>query len=206
MTVTCTICNADNPDSAEFCEECGIELGDYLGAEVATASAQEAAPPATPPAVPPVTPPTAPPPVEPAVPMEPEPVADAGDQVGGGTFAESVTAAVPSASLTLISMGQATDTVIPLQSSPLSLGKFDPALGPIDIDLSNLPGSEGLSRRHSELFYDNGWTVRDLGSTNGVFVRRSQEPKFQPRLQGPMKLEDGDEVAFGNLRFVFRLS
>jgi hypothetical protein len=197
MTVTCTICNADNPDTSEFCEECGIELGDS-GAGVAIAPAQETAPP--------VMPPAAPSPVEPAVPMEPEPVVTADDQIGGGTFVESATAAIPPATLTLISMGQSTDTVIPLQSSPLLLGKFDPALGPIDIDLSNLPGSEGLSRRHSELFYDNGWTVRDLGSTNGVFVRRSQEPKFQPRLQGPMKLEDGDEVAFGNLRFVFRLS
>ena len=198
MTITCTICNAVNPDSAEFCEECGIELRDYLGAGVETAPAQEAEPLAAPPAEPP--------PVEQAAPIAPEPVMAADDQVGGGTFVEPATAAIPPATLTLISMGQSTDTVIPLQSSPLLLGKFDPALGPIDIDLSNLPGSEGLSRRHSELFYDNGWTVRDLGSTNGVFVRRSQDSKFQPRLQGPMKLEDGDEVAFGNLRFAFRLS
>lgn len=197
MTIACTICNADNPDSAEFCEECGIELDDS-GAEVATAPVQETAPSAMPPA--------APSPVASAVPTEPKPVAAADDQDDGGTIVDSATVAVPPATLTLISMGQSTDTVIPLQSSPLLLGKFDPVLGPIDIDLSDLPGSEGLSRRHSELFYDNGWTVRDLGSTNGVFVRRSQEPKFQPRLQGPMKLEDGDEVAFGNLRFAFRLS
>ena len=28
MPLTCTTCNAENPDSAVFCEECGIELGD----------------------------------------------------------------------------------------------------------------------------------------------------------------------------------
>ena len=119
---------------------------------------------------------------------------------------EPATTDIPPASLTLISFGQSTDTVIPLKTSPLMLGKFDPAQGPIDIDLSNLPGNEYLSRRHGELFFDDGWTVRDLGSTNGVFVRRSKDSNFLPRLQGPMKLEDGDEVAFGNLRFVFRLS
>ena len=28
MTVTYTTCNAENPASAEFCEECGLELGE----------------------------------------------------------------------------------------------------------------------------------------------------------------------------------
>ena len=209
MTVTCTTCNAENPASAEFCEECGIELG-KSDAGWDTSSALEAEPLAEAP--------TASDPLETAEPIEP--VAGADGQDDGGTSnlddvhqgpetdipVEPATTDIPPASLTLISFGQATDTVIPLQTSPLMLGKFDPALGPIDIDLSNLPGNEYLSRRHSELFFDDGWTVRDLGSTNGVFVRRSQDSNFLPRLQGPMKLEDGDEVAFGNLRFVFKLS
>ncbi len=208
MPITCTTCNAVNPDSAKFCEECGIELGElYAGLD--TSPPLEAEPLDEPPGEPDA--------LEEAV-LEPVAVAD--DQDDGGTSnldeglqepetgvpAVSATTAIPPASLTLISFGQSTDTVIPLQTSPLMLGKFDPALGPIDIDLSNLPGNEYLSRRHSELFFDDGWTVRDLGSTNGVFVRRSQDSNFLPRLQEPMKLEDGDEVAFGNLRFVFRLS
>lgn len=208
MTITCTTCNAENPESAEFCEECGIELGDSA-AGLDTSPALEAEPLNEPPGEPDA--------LEEAV-LEPVAVAD--DQDGGGTSnldevlsepetdipVVSATTAVPPASLTLISFGQSTDTVIPLEASPLMLGKFDPAQGPIDIDLSSLPGNEYLSRRHGELFFDDGWTVRDLGSTNGVFVRRSQDSNFLPRLQGPMKLEDGDEVAFGNLRFVFRLS
>ena len=209
MTVTCTTCNAENPESAEFCEDCGIELGQSdSGLDPLPALAAE---------------PLAEPPVAPAFPETAAPVGSAtvvDDQDDGGTSnldevlqepatdvpAEPAATTVPSASLTLISFGQSTDTVIPLRTSPLMLGKFDPALGPIDIDLSNLPGNEYLSRRHGELFFDDGWTVRDLGSTNGVFVRRSQDSNFLPRLQGPMKLEDGDEVAFGNLRFVFRLA
>lgn len=204
MPLTCTTCNAENPDAAVFCEECGIELGDSdAGSD--TASALEAEPLAEPDSL-----------EETVL----EPVAVANDQDGGGTSnldevlhapetgvpMEPATTDIPPASLTLISFGQSTDTVIPLKTSPLMLGKFDPAQGPIDIDLSNLPGNEYLSRRHGELFFDDGWTVRDLGSTNGVFVRRSKDSNFLPRLQGPMKLEDGDEVAFGNLRFVFRLS
>ncbi|MYD90911.1 MAG: FHA domain-containing protein [Caldilineaceae bacterium SB0662_bin_9] len=204
MPLTCTTCNAENPDSAVFCEECGIELGDS-DAGLDTASTLEAEPLAEPDAL-----------EETVL----EPVAAADDQDGGGTSnldevlhapetevpMEPATTDIPPASLTLISFGQSTDTVIPLKTSPLMLGKFDPAQGPIDIDLSNLPGNEYLSRRHGELFFDDGWTVRDLGSTNGVFVRRSKDSNFLPRLQGPMKLEDGDEVAFGNLRFMFRLS
>lgn len=207
MPIICTTCNAENPDSAEFCEECGIELGElYAGLD--TSSTLEAEPLDEPPGEPDS--------LEEAV-LEPVAVAD--DQSDGGTSnldeglqetetvpVVSATTAIPPASLTLISFGQSTDTVIPLEASPLMLGKFDPAQGPIDIDLSSLPGNEYLSRRHGELFFDDGWTVRDLGSTNGVFVRRSQDSNFLPRLQGPMKLEDGDEVAFGNLRFVFRLS
>ena len=209
MPLTCTTCNAENPDSAVFCEECGIELGD-LDTALEASSVVE-------------TDPLSESPNEPDLLEEvvsSEPIAAADDQDDGGTSnldeglqepetgipTEPAANAVPPASLTLISFGQSTDTVIPLEASPLMLGKFDPAQGPIDIDLSNLPGNEYLSRRHGELFFDDGWTVRDLGSTNGVFVRRSQDSNFLPRLQGPMKLEDGDEVAFGNLRFVFRLS
>ena len=209
MTVTCTTCNAENPVSAEFCEECGIELGE-ADAGLDTSPALEAEPL--------IESPVAPEPLETAVPIEP--VAAASGQDDGGTSnldevlqgpetvapVEPTPTDIPPASLTLISYGQSTDTVIPLKTSPLMLGKFDPAQGPIDIDLSNLPGNEYLSRRHGELFFDDGWTVRDLGSTNGVFVRRSQDSNFLPRLQSPMKLEDGDEVAFGNLRFVFRLA
>ena len=208
MTVTCTTCNAENPDSAEFCEECGIELGESVGLDTSPALDAE----------PLVESPGASDPLEPPVPIEPVAVVDGQDDGGTSNLddvlqgpeaiapVEPATTDIPPASLTLISFGQATDTVIPLTTSPLMLGKFDPALGPIDIDLSSLPGNEYLSRRHSELFFDDGWTVRDLGSTNGVFVRRSQDSNFQPRLQEPMKLEDGDEISFGNLRFVFRLS
>lgn len=86
-----------------------------------------------------------------------------------------------------------------------TVGRFDPSTGPVDVDLSSLPGAEHISRRHAELFVENGrWVVRDLGSTNGVYVKRAGEQDYGARLQAPYALADGDEVAFGNVQFVYR--
>ena len=133
MPITCTTCNAENPDSAVFCEECGIELGDFgyragrilcrRSRSPIRATLEE------------------PDPLEEVVPSEP--IAAADDQDGGGTSnldevlhapetgvpIEPATTDILPASLTLISFGQSTDTVIPLKTSPLMLGKFDPAQG-----------------------------------------------------------------------------
>ena len=46
--------------------------------------------------------------------------------------------------------------------------------------------------------------VRDLGSTNGVFVKSGDAGSFGPRITAPRALSDGDEIAFGNVRFVFK--
>ena len=217
MAVKCSTCGTENPGDASYCEDCGVEL-------VASPAAGSPAPPAAEAAIF-TDPPQPPPPVagddwelDDAGPLSAEtslpPVSQDGGGIsigapsGGQPLSPDVgggTVGIQPASLTFKAYGQATDKVFPLRSSPVMLGKFDPAHGPIDIDLSNLPGSEFLSRRHSELYFDNGWTVRDLGSTNGVFVRRSQDPNFGPRVQAPVKLEDGDEVAFGNLKFEFKL-
>jgi len=56
-----------------------------------------------------------------------------------------------------------------------------------------------VSRRHAEIRADGrgGWTVHDLGSTNGVKVNGQ-------RATGPTKLQPGDRLALGtaDLRFV----
>jgi len=64
--------------------------------------------------------------------------------------------------------------VIPLQGPRLVVGRFDASTGPVEIDLTGVPGAENISRRHAELYFEGGaWKVRDLGSTNGVFVKLS---------------------------------
>ena len=86
------------------------------------------------------------------------------------------------------------------------VGRFDPETGPVDIDLSQMPESPQISRHHAELYreIDGSWQVRDLGSSNGVFVKSAGSATFGPRLTAPQALTSGDEIAFGNARFLFR--
>lgn len=56
-----------------------------------------------------------------------------------------------------------------------------------------------VSRRHAELVpAGDGWTLRDLGSTNGV---RVNDRPLQPR----QVLEPGDRIALGSAEIVFEL-
>lgn len=101
--------------------------------------------------------------------------------------------------------GAVTEERVPLEGERLIVGRFDPSTGPVDIDVTDLPGAEHISRRHAEIYAEAGvWNVRDLGSTNGVFLKPAGEASYSPRLQEPAKLADGDELAFGNVIFVFR--
>ncbi len=101
--------------------------------------------------------------------------------------------------------GALTNAQFPLNGERLTVGRFDPSTGPVDIDLTGLPGDSHVSRRHGEMFMEAGkWMVRDLGSTNGIYVKRAGEDKFGPRLQSPAPVASGDEIAFGNVMFVYR--
>ena len=101
--------------------------------------------------------------------------------------------------------GALSNAQFPLNGERLVVGRFDPSTGPVDIDLTGLPGDSHVSRRHGEMFLENGkWMVRDLGSTNGIYVKRVGEDKFSPRLQAPAAVGNGDEIAFGNVMFVYR--
>ncbi|WP_051655268.1 FHA domain-containing protein [Deinococcus marmoris] len=111
------------------------------------------------------------------------------------------------AKLGIKKFGAPTGEFIPLQGERLVVGRFDASSGPVDIDLSGLGGQEHISRRHAELYREQGrWTVRDLGSTNGVYIKHKGETGFSPRLQEPTPLTDGDELAFGNLMLIFHQS
>jgi phosphoserine phosphatase RsbU/P len=59
------------------------------------------------------------------------------------------------------------------------------------------PGVTGLSREHSVLEREgSGWIVRDLGSTNGVYVNGA-------RIDGTRQLRARDRIALGELTLVF---
>jgi pSer/pThr/pTyr-binding forkhead associated (FHA) protein len=87
-------------------------------------------------------------------------------------------------------------------NSPCVIGRFDPAVGPIDIDLGNIPEGVYVSRKHAKITQDDGvWKIHDLGSSNGTFVLGDDFMKVEEA-----EITDGTEIALGNARFVFHLS
>jgi len=127
------------------------------------------------------------------------------DMSSASTTSSGVASGTPTpAKLGVKKFGALTGETIPLMGTHLIVGRFDPSTGPVEIDVSSLPGAEHISRRHAEIYFEDGaWKVRDLGSTNGVFVKKAAESAFSPRLQTPMTLGAGDELAFGNMVLVF---
>jgi pSer/pThr/pTyr-binding forkhead associated (FHA) protein len=118
-----------------------------------------------------------------------------------------VTAAVDfrPARLILKRFGALTKDEIPMQGAKLVVGRFDASSGPVEIDLTGIAGAENISRRHAEMTFENNvWKVRDLGSTNGVFVKRAGQEAYSPRVVEPTAIHDGDELAFGNIIMVFK--
>jgi hypothetical protein len=96
--------------------------------------------------------------------------------------------------------GAETDVKYPI-SPPAILGRFDPSIGPIDVDLSNVPEGAYVSRKHAKIEYEDGaWKLRDLGSSNGTFILRNDFERIDEA-----DLSDGDEFALGNARFVFHV-
>jgi FHA domain len=111
---------------------------------------------------------------------------------------------IKSARLVPRDYGASTTETFPLIGERVSVGRFDSSTGPVDIDLSGIKGEEHVSRRHAEFALENGkWVVRDLGSTNGVYLKRVGQSAYGPRITQPEILNDGDEVAFGNTKFLY---
>lgn len=107
----------------------------------------------------------------------------------------------PAASLTLKRGGVETDIVFRF-TSPATVGRFDPAVGPIDVDLGSIDESVYVSRKHAQIDSQDGvWRLLDLGSSNGTFLLRGDFERIEEA-----ELPDGAEVAFGNARFVFRVA
>jgi pSer/pThr/pTyr-binding forkhead associated (FHA) protein len=87
-------------------------------------------------------------------------------------------------------------------NNPCVIGRFDPSVGPIDIDLGNLPEGVYVSRKHAKITQEDGiWKIHDLGSSNGTFVLADDFEKVTIA-----DLSDGSEIALGNARFIFHLS
>lgn len=115
---------------------------------------------------------------------------------------EAAAPAVATSHATLIvkRSGAETDIIFPL-NPPAVIGRFDPAVGPIDVDLASLPEGAYVSRKHAKITCDDGvWMIHDLGSSNGTFILNDDFERVEIA-----ELTDGKEIALGNARFVFRL-
>jgi FHA domain len=179
MSITCNACGYENnPDGAEFCDGCGAELaGDSSCTNTAT--------------IPQIVPT--------AVPIP--------DPVVAVVSTPSYTPAVSSSATTarLISKQQnAPAAEFPIDSNAL-IGVFDPDGGPVDIDLDGFLGNETVSRHHAEIVIENGmWKIKDVGSSNGVFIKAAGQTRFSARITAPTAINDGDEVAIAKVQFQFK--
>jgi hypothetical protein len=203
-TIDCSACGASNPANSEFCDACGCEL------EAASVPAAVATP------VLPVAP------ISTELPPSPNPTATA-------TFAPISTELPPSSqSSTAVSPQPAFQSNTPSFSTasntarliskqagaPISefnletnnlIGRFDSDTGPVDIDLENFSGDDTISRNHAEIYYESGqWKVKDLGSTNGIFLKIVGDARFGTRITVPTSINHGDEIALGKVRFLFQ--
>ena len=98
--------------------------------------------------------------------------------------------------------GEPTGTVFAV-TSPCIIGRYDPNVGPVDVDLTPIQEGPYVSRRHAELRYEGGhWILKDLGSSNGTFIL--SESGCFTRITEETTLKNGDHIAFGNAQFLFR--
>lgn len=108
-------------------------------------------------------------------------------------------AAVVQPRLVVKRAGVETDHVYPF-ACPAVIGRFDPSVGPIDIDLGSIEEGSYVSRKHAKITEEDGvYTITDLGSSNGTYV--AQDGEFQKVDAAP--ISSGDEIALGNARLVF---
>ena len=91
--------------------------------------------------------------------------------------------------LTLL-LGRRTLQAYDFKQESIIVGRDDGA----DILIDN----PSVSRRHAEICLDDQgrWAVRDLGSSNGTFLRGS-------RVEGTQTLSLGDEIGFGKFSILF---
>ncbi|MEB3827027.1 FHA domain-containing protein [Phormidium sp. CCY1219] len=187
MSITCSRCGYDtNPADAEFCEACGAELN-------------AAAPPAP---EPPTT--VSEPQVVPIAPPEPsDPPLETAEAPATPTVASVTT---PPPARLVAKQPNAPQVEFALNNVSL-VGIFDSDSGPVDIDLESFVGGDTVSRHHAEIYPDGGgWMVKDLGSTNGIFIKPKGGSRFGARITTPTPLNPGDEVAFAKVQFTFQTS
>lgn len=213
MAISCPTCGFDeNPNNSEFCEACGSELGtatastsaesgdsNDFSSEFTTAEQAEVYNFTS----------------EPITNEQSEPEI-AFSSSTSTVEPEPISQPVSEESPSIPNFSVNTARLIAKQAnSPISefsldgnnalVGRFDSDTGPVDIDLEGFPGEDTISRNHAEIYYEgNQWKIKDLGSTNGVFIKRANQNRFEVRIMRPEVIYPGDEIAIAKIRFLFQ--
>lgn len=91
-----------------------------------------------------------------------------------------------------------------IDSNNVLIGKFDPNIGPVEIDLDGFYGDETVSSTHAEIYFENNqWQIKDMGSTHGIYIKPTGKTRFGYRMNKPEVLNSGDEIAIGKIRLLF---
>lgn len=179
MTITCSACGAENQAGVAYCEICGYELESSISSQAIVQPKAE--------------------PTEAKAEELPSIIPNASTSSSPNSSIASGTAR-----LTLKQNGSPSKE-FHLDGSHTIVGRYDADTGPVDVDLEGISGDDTVSRNHAEIFNEIGqWKIQDLGSTNGVFIKRAGQTRFGARITVPEVLFPGDEVAFGNIRFLFQ--
>ncbi|MGD8439550.1 MAG: FHA domain-containing protein, partial [Holophagae bacterium] len=92
------------------------------------------------------------------------------------------------ARLKLTSGDEVLERELPSDATPMTLGRANDNEWTLD--------DEGVSRRHAEIATtEDGYVIRDLGSSNGTWVNRTRIERHV--------LADGDEITIGTSTLVF---
>lgn len=117
---------------------------------------------------------------------------------------ETISESAALANLLLIRSGQPSGDVFLLGQRNI-IGRFDPSVGPIDVDLASLAEGVYISRKHAQIEFDGEkWVLADLGSSNGTFIK-NEAGEFI-RISEPTEITNESEIAFGNAVFKFTLA
>jgi pSer/pThr/pTyr-binding forkhead associated (FHA) protein len=198
MSIVCETCGYTNVNDVEFCEACGAEM--TIPSTTSTSiESQTLVDSAT--SEKKLSPLPSPPPLD--IYLEPDTIFLPSENVPSSDSISSITGIAK-----LISKIPNTPvSEFILDSSNSLIGRFDPDTGPVEVDLDGFLGDDTISRHHAEIYQEAGqWKIKDLGSTNGVFVKRLGQTRYAARIMSPETLFSGDEVAIAKIRFLFQVN
>jgi FHA domain-containing protein len=181
------------PAAAQTCPSCGAPLADRFCEDCGADSL--AAPIPVPVAVPPVPVP----PVPVVTPAASEPAVRTWSVVVSADrkYYESVKSDGGPDADTIMFPPYCPDRHFPLRGDQVSIGRRSATRGILpDIDLTGPPEDPGVSRLHALLVSspDGGWAVVDINSANGTFLNYRKD-NLKPNT--PRPLADGDRVHLG---------